>query len=271
MNSVFGRLIGGLLLAPYAGLASASYQINFQPPVTRIAGENYDLHMLMMYVILVIFCVVFGVMFYSIYAYRKSAGHKAEQFHESTTVEIIWTVIPFVILIGMAWPATTTMIAFKDRFNAGIDYGEIVPARPLIDPALRHLDQRAFRLSELKGKWILLQLDQADCAADCRAKLYNMRQARLAQGREMERVERVWLILDEAPLETQLMREYDGTRMLRAAGSPLVAEFPPAGGVRDHIYVIDPLGKLMLRFPKNADPGRMHKDLARLLKVPRAG
>jgi len=155
--------------------------------------------------------------------------------------------------------------------QGGMNYGELVPPRRLIDPPLRHLDQRAFRLSELRGRWILLQLDASDCAEACRAKMYNMRQVRLAQGREMDRVERVWLILDEAPLETQLMREYDGTRMLRAADSPLIAEFPPVGGARDHVYVIDPLGNLMLRFPRNADPGRMHKDLARLLKVSRIG
>src|SRR5450759_4618281 len=120
MNSVLGRLTGGLLLALYAELAPAAYQLNFQPPVTRVAGEIYDLHMLMMYVILVIFCIVFGVMFYSIYAHRKSVGHKAAQFHENTTVEIIWTVIPFVILIGMAWPATKTLIEFKDTSSPDI-------------------------------------------------------------------------------------------------------------------------------------------------------
>jgi len=155
--------------------------------------------------------------------------------------------------------------------QGAMNYGELIPPRALIDPPLRHLDQRAFKLSALRGKWILLQLDEADCRADCRTKLYNMRQVRLAQGREMERVERVWLILDEAPLETLLMREYDGTRMLRAAGSALIAEFAPADGVRDHIYLIDPLGNLMLRFPKNADPRKMHQDLARLLKVSRIG
>jgi hypothetical protein len=155
--------------------------------------------------------------------------------------------------------------------QGGMNYGELIAPRVLPDPPLRRLDQRAFRLSELRGKWILLQLDQADCAAACRAKLYNMRQVRLAQGREMERVERVWLVLDEAPPEAQLMREYEGTRMLRAAGSPLLAEFPPARGARDHIYVIDPLGNLMLRFPKDADPRRMHKDLARLLRASRIG
>jgi cytochrome c oxidase subunit 2 len=120
MNNKLGRLTGGILLALYAGLATAAYELNFQPPVTRIASEIYDLHMLMMYVILVIFCVVFGVMFYSIYAHRKSVGHKAEQFHENTTVEIIWTVIPFLILVGMAWPATKTLIAFKDTANPDI-------------------------------------------------------------------------------------------------------------------------------------------------------
>ena len=169
-------------------------------------------------------------------------------------------------------PFAAALIAyFYWQPQGGVNYGELIPAHPLIDPPLRHLDQRGFRLSELKGKWVLLQLDDADCAAACKTKLYDMRQVRLAQGREMERVERVWLILDEAPLETQLMREYDGTRMLRAAGSPLLAEFPPPGGVRDHIYLIDPLGNLMLRFPKDSDPRRMHKDLSRLLRASRIG
>ncbi len=169
-------------------------------------------------------------------------------------------------------PFAAAVIAyFYWQPQGGMNYGDLVAARPLTDPPLRHLDQRGFRLSELRGKWILLQLDEADCAAACRAKLYNMRQVRLAQGREMERVERVWLIQDEAPLQTQLMREYDGTRMLRAAGSPILVEFPPAGGARDHIYLIDPLGNLMLRFPKDADPRKMHKDLARLLRASRIG
>ena len=169
-------------------------------------------------------------------------------------------------------PFLAALIAyFYLQPQGGMNYGELIPARPLIDPPLRHLDQRAFRLSELKGKWVLLQFDQADCAAACKAKLYNMRQVRLALGREMERIERVWLILDEAPLETRLMREYDGTRMLRAGGSSLLGEFPPSGGLRDHIYLIDPFGNLMLRFPKEADPRRMHKDLARLLRASRIG
>jgi cytochrome c oxidase subunit 2 len=92
-------------------------QLNLQEPVTRVAAQIFDLHTLMMAVILVIFVGVFGVMFYSIYAHRKSVGAKADQFHENTTVEIIWTVVPFVILVGMAWPATKVVLNMKDTAN----------------------------------------------------------------------------------------------------------------------------------------------------------
>jgi cytochrome oxidase Cu insertion factor (SCO1/SenC/PrrC family) len=169
-------------------------------------------------------------------------------------------------------PFVAALIAYYHwQPRGGMNYGELIEPHPLSDPPLRRVDQRAFRLSGLRGKWILLQLDRADCAAACQAKLYDMRQVRLAQGRELERVELVWLILDEAPLETLLIREYDGTHMLRAAGSQLLAEFPPPGGALDHIYLIDPHGNLMLRFPKNADPRKMNKDLARLLQASRIG
>jgi len=94
-------------------LASAE-RYNLQTPQTIIAHEIYDLHTLILVICCVIFVAVFGAMFYSIFRHRKSVGHKAEQFHENTTVEIVWTVIPFLILIGMAYPATKTVIAMKD-------------------------------------------------------------------------------------------------------------------------------------------------------------
>src|SRR5688572_32986224 len=100
--------------------ASLAAQYNLQPPQTIIAREIYDLHTLIMWIILAIFVVVFGAMTYAIVKHRKSVGHKAEQFHENTTVEIIWTVIPFIILIGMAYPATKTVISMKDTSNPDI-------------------------------------------------------------------------------------------------------------------------------------------------------
>jgi cytochrome c oxidase subunit 2 len=95
-------------------------QLNFQQPVTQIAEQIYSLHNLMLIICLVIFVAVFGVMFYSIFEHRKSLGHKSATFHESTTVEILWTIVPFLIVIGMALPATKTVVAMKDTSNADL-------------------------------------------------------------------------------------------------------------------------------------------------------
>ncbi|GJI87870.1 hypothetical protein RugamoR1_10330 [Rugamonas sp. R1(2021)] len=95
-------------------------ELNLQPPATQIASEIYSLHTWMMLVCLVIFVGVFGVMFYSIFKHRKSLGHKPATFHESTAVEIAWTVVPFLIVIGMALPATRTVVGMKDTSNADI-------------------------------------------------------------------------------------------------------------------------------------------------------
>jgi cytochrome c oxidase subunit 2 len=100
--------------------AAHAYQWDLPTPVTRVAAEIDDLHVKMMWIILVIFVGVFGVMFYSIYAHRKSIGHKAEHFHENTTVEIFWTVIPLLVLIFMAWPATKTVLNIRDTTSPDI-------------------------------------------------------------------------------------------------------------------------------------------------------
>ncbi len=110
----FGALIGAALLALHAGTATAAYQLNLTPGVTKASQMIYDLHNLMMWVILVIFVGVFAVMFWSVYAHRKSVGHKAANFHENTTVELIWTIVPFIILIFMAWPATKGLLSVRD-------------------------------------------------------------------------------------------------------------------------------------------------------------
>jgi len=95
-------------------------QLDLHPAVTRIASAQQDLHQMMLYICVTIFVAVFGVMFYSIFAHRKSKGHKAADFHESTTVEIVWTIVPFLIVIGMALPATKVVVAQKDTTNADL-------------------------------------------------------------------------------------------------------------------------------------------------------
>jgi cytochrome c oxidase subunit 2 len=95
-------------------------QLNFPAAATRIMAEIHWLHWMMLVICTVIFIGVFGVMFYSIFKHRKSKGAKSASFHESTTVEVIWTVIPLLIVIGMALPATKTVVAMKDTTNADI-------------------------------------------------------------------------------------------------------------------------------------------------------
>ena len=95
-------------------------QLNLHPAVTKIAEEQAWLHWFMMILCTAIFLAVFGVMFYSIWKHRKSVGHKAANFHESVTVEIIWTIVPFIIVILMALPSTKVIVAMKDTTNADL-------------------------------------------------------------------------------------------------------------------------------------------------------
>jgi cytochrome c oxidase subunit II len=95
-------------------------QLNLHPAATKIAQEQQWLHWFMMAICLVIFVAVFGVMFYSILKHRKSVGHKAANFHESTLVEIAWTIVPFIIVIAMALPATKVLVAQKDTSSADV-------------------------------------------------------------------------------------------------------------------------------------------------------
>jgi hypothetical protein len=159
--------------------------------------------------------------------------------------------------------------------GASLNYGTLLDARkhpmPTVDSVT--LDGKPEWLTAYKGKWVLLQVDNSDCNDYCRKKLYYMRQLRVAQGKDMRRVERAWLITDNQPLETMLIREYDGTHMLRANPAALQAWLPVEqnGTLADHLYVIDPLGNLVMRYPKNFDADKINKDLGRLLKASSIG
>jgi cytochrome oxidase Cu insertion factor (SCO1/SenC/PrrC family) len=164
-----------------------------------------------------------------------------------------------------AMPLVAALLAYHFFPPAGrTNYGELIEPRPMPRATLQRLDGGPFTLAELKGRWVMLQADDAACGAQCREKLFNMRQARLAQGKNMDRIERLWLVLDAGRPAPELARLHEGAVLARAAPE-LVAALPGAD-VRDHIYLLDPHGNLMLRFPGAADPKRMIKDLERLLK-----
>ena len=107
------RLFAAAAVGLAAGAAAAN-PYNLPEPQTIVAREIYDLHTLIMWIVVGIFVVVFGAMTYAIIRHRRSVGREARQFHENAMVEIVWTIIPFFILIGMAYPAIKTLIAMKD-------------------------------------------------------------------------------------------------------------------------------------------------------------
>ena len=119
MNPV--RKLVAVLVACQIPSSFADWQLNFSPSATEIGREIHSLHMSIFYICVVIAVIVFGVMFYSIFKHRKSLGAEAKPFHESTTVEIIWTAIPLLILIAMAVPATGTLVSMYDTESSDID------------------------------------------------------------------------------------------------------------------------------------------------------
>ncbi len=118
MNKRIILSLGSAFLASFIASAHAEYALNLRAPATDIASQIYSLHMLILWVCVAIFIVVFGLMFYSIYKHRKSVGHQAAQFHENHLLEVVWTIIPAVILAAMAYPATKTIFAMKDTSAA---------------------------------------------------------------------------------------------------------------------------------------------------------
>lgn len=138
------RLFAAAAVGLAAGAAAAS-QHNLPEPQTLIAREIYDLHTLIMWIVVGTFVVVFGAMTCAIIRHRKSAGREARQFHGNTTVEIVWTIIPFFILIGMAYPAIKTLIAMKDpsRPELTIKPTAMVPFKHLSDAEIAALHLHA--------------------------------------------------------------------------------------------------------------------------------
>jgi len=150
------------------------------------------------------------------------------------------------------------------------NYGELL-AVPLAEITGTRLDGTPFHLSELGGRWILLLADGATCSQACERKLYATRQARTIQGRERERVVRVWLQPSGAPPpRAELSAAHPGLIFVR--GDPQQwGALPGPGGAEANIYLVDPHGNLVLRYPADPDIRRLARDLERLLRASSIG
>jgi hypothetical protein len=194
--------------------------------------------------------------------------------NEPTQAQGRWKLL--MVLLICASPMIFSYITYYIIKPTGrTNYGALLDPRAHPIPALAAstLDGKPAALENYKGKWIMLQVGAGACEQACKDQLVAMRQLRLMQGKGMERIERVWLITDATPVDTVLMRVVDGTHMLRADAAALAKWLPvEAGGkMDDHMYLIDPLGNLMMRFPKNPDPNKVKKDMGKLLKASAIG
>jgi cytochrome oxidase Cu insertion factor (SCO1/SenC/PrrC family) len=155
------------------------------------------------------------------------------------------------------------------------NYGALIePQRP-IPESLTVTDEngKPIKLDSLRGRWLMISVDRSACGEACVTKLYFMRQVRAAQGPERERVVTVWLRTDSAAVPGVITHAYPDTRALIAAPAAVAAWLPAGSGTQDtdHIYLVDPNGNLMMRFPKNPDPSKIKVDLTKLLKWSRIG
>jgi cytochrome oxidase Cu insertion factor (SCO1/SenC/PrrC family) len=134
----------------------------------------------------------------------------------------------------------------------------------------RTIDGEPYRVVDTRGRWLLVRVGSGRCDEACVKQLFFLRQVRLMQGREMDRVHRLWLLSDPVKPERSLVEAYAGMVVLQEAPT-LLGAFSGAGDPAGSIYVVDPEGRVMLRFPPGADPMKAAKDLARLLKVSHIG
>lgn len=183
----------------------------------------------------------------------------------------------FLVLAVCAAPLVLSYFFYYVVKPAGrTNYGDLLDPRLYPMPVLQSKDlklQGSHELTELRGKWILLMTGEGGCDQLCQQNLYHIRQVRTAQGKEMQRVERLWLITDQTAPAAALLQQFAGTHIWYTEPARLKAWLPVAAddAHTGHIYLIDPLGNLMMRFPKQADPVKLKKDLSKLLKASAIG
>ncbi len=182
----------------------------------------------------------------------------------------------FAVLMVCAAPIILSYLTYYVIKPSGrTNYGTLIDPRTRPIPAMPSttLDGRPRELKQFAGKWIMLKVGGGECGEACQKQLFAMRQWRLMQGKNMSRIERVWLVTDAQPLDTQTIRQYDGMHLLRAPQDIVNGWLPAEAGTTpaSHIYLIDPLGNLMMRFPADPDVRKVYKDIAKLLKASAIG
>jgi hypothetical protein len=198
------------------------------------------------------------------------------------------TPLIIIMLMSLAPVIAALLVYFNPEWRpeGSAAYGQLIePQRPIPSAQslpLTTLDGKPFDLSSLKGKWIMLAADAAECPEACARKLFIVRNTHASQGKHVERLSRVWLITDDAPVPEKVLEAYKGTVMVRV--NPVVLQQFLLGGAPGSmtpeqarnalaplIWVIDPLGNLILQYPPIADPELFRKDIRKLIQNSRIG
>lgn len=173
----------------------------------------------------------------------------------------------WLIIALCAAPMVAAYVAYYVWQPSGhVNYGELVTPRPLPDAPLVTSDGRTMKVSDLKRKWVLLLVRDARCDDRCRRDLIYTRQVRLAEGVEQERIAVVWIVSGAGEPDARFMREDPGLIAVHDPSGEIARALSATGTPLDRIYVADPLGNLMMRFPPDPDPRRILKDMSRLLR-----
>ena len=178
-----------------------------------------------------------------------------------------------VLLVCAAPVVASYLTYFVIRPEGRSNYSTLIlPTRALPDLPLRDLAGTPVGSKSLRGQWLLVVVGSSACEAACEKRLYMQRQLREMLGREADRIDKVWLITDEAPLSPALKEAIGGKAPLTALRVPREAVarwLVPAEGraLEDHLYLVDPMGEWMMRMPPGPDPGRVKRDLDRVLRA----
>ena len=197
---------------------------------------------------------------------------EAVQGDAQRTVSGRWKMI--VVLLVCATPVIASYFTYYViRPEGRRNFGQLIdPQRPIPDLPATTLDGKSIHLPSLKGQWLLLSVADAACDKDCQQRLYLQRQMRESLGKDMDRVDWVWLVTDDAPVPEALLAALKNSTVLRVPAPPLSQWLAPSSGHRmtEHLYLIDPIGNFMMRFPANLDAAgaaKAKRDLERLLRA----
>lgn len=180
-----------------------------------------------------------------------------------------------IALVSLAPVLGALFAFFVATPQARSNYGDLIEPQRDLPASLdaRRLDGRPFDLASWRGKWVMVTVGPSTCDDACATRLFATRQLRASMGEDRGRIELAWLVTDEGTPSQTLRDAYVGTTFVRVDASALAAALPasPGAAMSDHIFIIDPLGHVMLRWPQAFDPKRMRQDLSKLLRASRVG